>query len=412
MNKSPYINNPDILFCHETRKTRPVQLDFEGAEMLPAGTLISCEGKAVNDATALGVLLYDTWAGYGSGTANILIAGHVDLAKAQECGGCTYTAAAKSAMKNIIFVGDTEAPAGGSAQPDWNQDDEKTPDYVKNRTHYDYNFGSYTLLEDVEIEFEDGWAYPEYELPIDFTDTISSVIVIMDNIKYELNVNEYWEIGNLHIYDPEYYEDTGEPFYMCLSDETIDIAVNDNVNHTFSISIKAYSTKKLDVRYIPDDCVIAHDYDGNSLGNLIIPTRAEDTGEYQLYKPPGYNNLLVRMPSSVQYTFPTVAVATSFTNMPVDVGDAVNTTSQTADLNTLLSEEIVVNFHVQFRLTFGSDVYTTYIIPAQHTIKNSMYIMSGLFYNDGKIYSVTVEQTSELADGRSVDVKKTITRIL
>ena len=111
--RSPYISNPDILFCHEARSTRPVALDFGEAEMLPAGTLISCEGKAVNDLTALGVLLYDVWKGYGSGIGVVLISGHVDLAKAQEHSGLTYAAEAKAALKGICFVGDTEVPSGG-----------------------------------------------------------------------------------------------------------------------------------------------------------------------------------------------------------------------------------------------------------------------------------------------------------
>ena len=111
--KSPYISNPDILYCHEARSTRSVALDFGEADMLPAGTLISCEGKAVNDLTALGVLLYDTWKGYGSGQGVVLIAGHVDLAKAQANCGLTYSSEAKAVLKGVCFVGDTEVPSGG-----------------------------------------------------------------------------------------------------------------------------------------------------------------------------------------------------------------------------------------------------------------------------------------------------------
>lgn len=111
--KSPYLSNPDILYCHEARSTRSVALDFGEADMLPAGTLISYEGKAVNDLTALGVLLYDTWKGYGSGQGVVLIAGHVDLAKAQANCGLTYSSQAKAALKGVCFVGDTEVPGGG-----------------------------------------------------------------------------------------------------------------------------------------------------------------------------------------------------------------------------------------------------------------------------------------------------------
>lgn len=111
MAKSPNIINSDILYCHEGKETRPVDLNFGEAEMLPAGTLIDSEGNAVNDLTAMGILLQDVWKNYWSGRGIMLTAGHVDLEKAQASSGITYSSEAKAALKGICFVGDTDVPA-------------------------------------------------------------------------------------------------------------------------------------------------------------------------------------------------------------------------------------------------------------------------------------------------------------
>lgn len=113
LTKSPYLTGPDLLFCHNGCVTRAVQLDFGEADMLPAGTPISPEGKVANDVTALGILKHDTYKDFGSGRAELVISGHIKLAEAQEHCGVTYTAEAKAAMKQIVFVGDTEVPSGG-----------------------------------------------------------------------------------------------------------------------------------------------------------------------------------------------------------------------------------------------------------------------------------------------------------
>ena len=112
--KSPYIPGPDILYCDDSCVTKPVQLDFGEADMLPAGTPINPDGQVANDVTALGILLYDTYKGFGSGRALLLIGGHVDLAKAQEHSGITLSSEAKAELKSICFVGDTEVPSGGN----------------------------------------------------------------------------------------------------------------------------------------------------------------------------------------------------------------------------------------------------------------------------------------------------------
>ena len=82
LTKSPYITGPDILYCNDSCVTKPVQLDFGEADMLPAGTPINPDGQVANDVTALGILLYDTFKGFGSGRALLLIGGHVEIGRA------------------------------------------------------------------------------------------------------------------------------------------------------------------------------------------------------------------------------------------------------------------------------------------------------------------------------------------
>lgn len=115
--KSPYlVKEPDLLFCSESSTFRPITLDYGDADMLPAGTPISADGKVANDLTAVGLLAYDAYKGYKE-KEQIILTGHVLLDKAQEHCGLVYTAEAKAAMKSIIFVGDTELPASDC---DWN----------------------------------------------------------------------------------------------------------------------------------------------------------------------------------------------------------------------------------------------------------------------------------------------------
>lgn len=133
------MRNPDIL-THSNAQTMYVPINFEGyyEKIMRAGSPISMKGKLANDNTAMGILLDDVTREYPMG--EIVILGFVDYEIAQNASGITLTPEAKSAMKNITFVGDPESGSSGgggkSVQPDWNQNDPTQPDYVKNRTHW------------------------------------------------------------------------------------------------------------------------------------------------------------------------------------------------------------------------------------------------------------------------------------
>ncbi|MBR5865736.1 MAG: hypothetical protein IKY89_05635 [Alistipes sp.] len=110
--KSPYINRTDLLFCHSSLVTRLLDIDFGDADMLPAGTPVNAQGQVANDCTTIGLLQHDAYKGFGV-KKSIIIAGHVDFEKLSSHCGEVLTAEAKAALKNIVFVGDPDAGAGG-----------------------------------------------------------------------------------------------------------------------------------------------------------------------------------------------------------------------------------------------------------------------------------------------------------
>ena len=67
-----------------------------------AGTPIGPGGVIANDATALGVLLHDVPEGRPQGT--IVIGGYINTEAAETHSGVTISEAAKTAMKNVVFM--------------------------------------------------------------------------------------------------------------------------------------------------------------------------------------------------------------------------------------------------------------------------------------------------------------------
>ena len=134
------MRNPEIL-THANAQTMYVPINFEGHQekTMRAGSPISMKGKLANDNTAMGILLDDVTREYPMG--EIVIFGFVDFEIAQNASGVVLTPEAKSAMKNITFVGDPESGVSGGGgevvQADWGQEDPTAPDYVKNRPLYD-----------------------------------------------------------------------------------------------------------------------------------------------------------------------------------------------------------------------------------------------------------------------------------
>ena len=145
---------------------------------------------------------------------------------------------------------------GGQVQPDWNQNDDTKPDYVKNRPFYTGDPVETVLVEESTVPFvDDGDAYIG-ELKSTFSPTVGETYkVSWDGTTYEstcVNFNRFQVIGNLSIMGVG--SDTGEPFLANVSHgEIIMIATADtSASHTFSISGLITEVVKIDEKYLPD----------------------------------------------------------------------------------------------------------------------------------------------------------------
>lgn len=144
---------------------------------------------------------------------------------------------------------------GGQVQPDWNQNDETKPDYVKNRPFYTGGPVETVLFEESTVPFvEDGGLYG-VEFPSAIEVTVGEIYKISwDGTVYEctcVDFNGSNVIGNLSI--GGFGSDTGEPFIMqVVNGDGIIIATKDtSASHTISISVFAGELVKIDEKYLP-----------------------------------------------------------------------------------------------------------------------------------------------------------------
>ena len=166
-----------------------------------------------------------------------------------------------------------EKRAGGNTgsqsgvQPDWNQNDETQPDYVKNRPFYTGDPVETVLVEESTVSFSfsnDEGMYTGL-LPSTFDATVGNTYkVYWDGSTYECTCVDFFgnsAIGNLSIVGRG--ADTGEPFFMVLIEaETYIYTADTSASHTFSVSGMAPQVVKIADKYISDtfrDVIIAGD---------------------------------------------------------------------------------------------------------------------------------------------------------
>lgn len=145
---------------------------------------------------------------------------------------------------------------GGQVQPDWNQNDETQPDYVKNRPFYTGDPVETVLVEESTVSFvnANGTVYMG-QIQQNFKATVGETYkVSWDGTTYEstcVNLNENLYIGNLSISGIS--SDTGEPFLMyVVNGEGIEIYTKDtSASHAISISVFAVEVVKIDEKYLP-----------------------------------------------------------------------------------------------------------------------------------------------------------------
>lgn len=142
-------------------------------------------------------------------------------------------------------------------QPDWNQNDDTQPDYVKNRPFYTGNPVETVLVEESTASFADTGKGPYVA---GFPSTIEATVgetykVSWDGTVYEctcVSVGGLPAIGNLSIMSAG--SDSGEPFLMgIMNGQAIQILTADtSASHTFSISRTVAPVVKIDPKYIDD----------------------------------------------------------------------------------------------------------------------------------------------------------------
>ena len=135
-------------------------------------------------------------------------------------------------------------------QPDWNQNDDTQPDYVKNRPFY-ASVVETVLVEESTVLFENILSEFKSTFEAQLGETYK---VSWDGTVYEctcVTYNGRLFIGNLSIMG--FGSDTGEPFLMMINNGiAIGIVVTDTpASHTFSISGIAQEVVKIDGKYLP-----------------------------------------------------------------------------------------------------------------------------------------------------------------
>lgn len=135
---------------------------------------------------------------------------------------------------------------GGGVQPDWNQNDETAPDYVKNRPFWSEEPVETVVFDGVIDISDDGY---EFETPISIKSS-QEFIVIFDDVEYEVTAilcDDTIIVGSTALWYDEYNE--AEPpfvfnrtfFYAAVSGE-----------HTVRIIERAVIHQKINNKYLPD----------------------------------------------------------------------------------------------------------------------------------------------------------------
>lgn len=146
-------------------------------------------------------------------------------------------------------------PPQSGVQPDWNQNDETQPDYIKNRPFYTGDPVETVLVEESTVPFEDDGGMYMGQLESTFSATVGETYkVSWDGTTYEcvcIEINNTLTIGNLSIMDAG--SDTGEPFIMGVNNgQGIEIYTADAAaSHTISISVAVAQVVKIDEKYLP-----------------------------------------------------------------------------------------------------------------------------------------------------------------
>lgn len=157
----------------------------------------------------------------------------------------------------------TNAIEQSNIQSDWSVNDETSPSYIQNRTHWVSDEYQKTLFESQDVEFLYNTEYGVSIANITFADSPkegTELTVVFGDTEYPVVVQRLGMslvIGNLSI--AEEGSDTGEPFVSInRTDADWEVYTQDTANTTRRMSA-FYVTQdyhKLDKIYLPDDVIL------------------------------------------------------------------------------------------------------------------------------------------------------------
>ena len=158
----------------------------------------------------------------------------------------------------VAAINEAKKSGGGeSVQPDWNQNDDTQPDYVKNRPFYTGDPVETVLVEETTAPFSEGNGLYVAEVPSTFEATVGETYkVSWDGADYEcacvaMDGTPLLLIGNMSIFGAG--SDTGEPFVIIVYPNGNGMGIgtaNTSASHTFSIGKTVAPVVKIDKKYL------------------------------------------------------------------------------------------------------------------------------------------------------------------
>ena len=208
------------------------------------GEPISKTGASANNSNAYGVIVGIIGDG-SSRRVRVMTEGYIDYDKVKE-NYMEYTAEAINALTGITLCSGGKLPTG--VQPDWNQNDNTKPDYVKNRPFYTGGTVETVLLQEQTVTFTDGWSDTSFDFDISSEGIVK---VIWDGTEY-ICIPEIFPnlvgFGNRFL-DNESFENTGEPFWY----DGESFYTNSSANsHQIKVSKISNEVIQIDLKYIPN----------------------------------------------------------------------------------------------------------------------------------------------------------------
>lgn len=219
------------------------------------GEPISKTGASANNSNAYGVIVGIIGDG-SSRRVRVMTEGYIDYDKVKE-NYMEYTDEAINALTGITLCSGGKLPTG--VQPDWNQNDDTQPDYVKNRPFYTGDPVETVLAEESSVSFVAQGEFYSASFPTSFNAEFGQTYKIYwDGSVYECVCEKHNNapiIGNQSIMG--FGSDTGEPFIILNVsglNETgwLSGTTDTSASHTISISGVVAMVTKIDEKYIPE----------------------------------------------------------------------------------------------------------------------------------------------------------------